>query len=614
MGFRAFLLAFLLTSPLLAQAQANTHCANTPAYTPCEFVFELTQQDASAHPNPYASVDLHIEFRSPRHRTFLMPAFWDGGRRMVVRFTPTEPGQWDYRITSNIAAFNGQQGSFTAAASEDPGFIRAANVHHFAYTEGNRPHLWMGDTCLRFAFLDNAAFARMVDTRVAQKFNHVRGLVLGTGDDVKQAFPSPDQPNPSYFQRLDERIRAMNQKGVVVDLILGGPRDQLSTLMPSWQERERYLRYLIARYAPFKITWQGVQDYETYENGRDLLKEIGQFLQKADPFQHLRSTGAVVTSSALLDDGWMNYVTHHSSDDQVDAIEHQLYPVPFVSNGFAQEASGAGKPVPGAVDADTFRRRLWNATMDGQYIGYANTGTMAADSSSFDPRYLDAPGAKLMSLWHDFMAGTRYWELEPYFDVDGGRALALEGVEYVMYVEKPGPVEVLIEKHGYDIVWFNPATGETVPMKDFKGERFAGEPPDKTHDWILHISREGHKEGMLRSYKFESRRILMQEIEAARVPFDIEQPSGDVSLSQPAPYAAKVKRETRATRSIMYLWTGEVAADSQGFRVLGTGQKGTLQLPPNMARTFPAVLHLRLTGMNANGKVYVADRTYQLAK
>ena len=31
-----------------------------------------------------------------------MPAFWDGGRKMIVRFTPTEAGQWDYRTTSNL--------------------------------------------------------------------------------------------------------------------------------------------------------------------------------------------------------------------------------------------------------------------------------------------------------------------------------------------------------------------------------------------------------------------------------------------------------------------------------------------------------------------------------
>ena len=63
---------------------------------------------------------------------------------------------------------------------------------------------------------------------------------------------------------------------------------------------------------------------------------------------------------------------------------------------------------------------------------------------------------------------------------------------------------------------------------------------------------------------------------------------------------------------MMYLWMGQVAAEHQGFRVLGVGQKGNLQIPPSIARNLPAVLHLRLYGMNANGKVYELDTALQI--
>jgi hypothetical protein len=62
----------------------------------------------------------------------------------------------------------------------------------------------------------------------------------------------------------------------------------------------------------------------------------------------------------------------------------------------------------------------------------------------------------------------------------------------------------------------------------------------------------------------------------------------------------------------MYLWTGEIANELQGHRVIGTGEKGVLQIPANMAKHYPAAFHVRLFGMNANGKVYSLDRTYQL--
>src|SRR5438132_11980774 len=100
----------------------------------------------------------------------------------------------------------------------------------------------------------------------------------------------------------------------------------------------------------------------------------------------------------------------------------------------------------------------------------------------------------------------------------------------------------------------SPATGELIKQKDYKGERFTGEPPDKSHDWVLRISREGHKEGMLRSWKFESRPVPVQEVEQSpqKTPFEIASPGQvDISLSRQPYYAIKVKRDTRATRSLL---------------------------------------------------------------
>ncbi len=117
----------------------------------------------------------------------------------------------------------------------------------------------------------------------------------------------------------------------------------MTKLFPTWQQRERFVRYIVARYAPMNITWQGVLAFEEYKDGRPLMKEVGLLLKKLDPFQHPRSSSALVTSAPLLPDEWMNYITYQSPDDQVGAIEHQLYLYPSVNAGFASEDSGAGK-------------------------------------------------------------------------------------------------------------------------------------------------------------------------------------------------------------------------------------------------------------------------------
>ncbi len=168
------------------------------------------------------------------------------------------------------------------------------------------------------------------------------------------------------------------------------------------------------------------------------------------------------------------------------------------------------------MDADTFRHRLWNATANGQYPSTAIPNEQAANA---------------MKVWYEVLQDTRHWELEPYFDIDNGRGVALEGVDYLIYVEKPGPVRVTLEKHNYDGRWINPITGQSVKLKEIKTEVFTGEPPDRSHDWVLQISREGHKASMLKSYRFVSREedTQLQEVEGdpEKVPFDVIEPSGD---------------------------------------------------------------------------------------
>jgi hypothetical protein len=581
-----FAILSLLALGQLAPAQTSTTCNNTPAYSPCELVFDLSQQDAAAHPAPYASVELRAEVRSPRNRTTAVPGYWDGGRRMAIRFAPTEGGQWTFRLTSNVAALNDQTGTFTASDSDAPGFIKAANMHHWSYTERLKPHLWMGATELRFAFLDDAAFRAMADARAGQKFNHLRGWVTGGGPDT--AYASPDSPNLEQFHKLDDRVRYLNQKGITADLVLAGGEGTLTRLFPKAEQRRRFVRYVVGRYAAMNVTWQGVENFEDYPDARALLNEIGTALKELDGFQHPRSSGARITSAALLDDGWMDFAAYGNTDDNVGAIEHQLYAVPSVNLQV------------GGADAATARHRLWNATMDGQYP------TLEEGSGS-------QGAAKAMTVWFDVLSGTRHWELEPYFNLDGGRALALEDTEYLVYIEKPGPLEMTVEKHGYDVFWTDPATGETV-RKKFSGDHFTGAPPDPSHDWLLHVVREGTLQSMNRSYKFESRDIVLQEVEAnpQKIPYDIATPGDDLSIGKTAPFAVKLTRQTRGTRSMMYLWTGEVTADHQGYRVLGSGAQGTMQPTSRLAVNFPAILLLRVYGMNANGKVYLLTKAVQL--
>src|SRR5579872_6481826 len=170
MGFR-LAAGFLALAALAAHAQtpapAASPCSGTPSYSTCELVFDLNDADAARNPDVYRSVSLTVNFRAPSQHSYVLPGFWDGGRRLVVRFSPVEAGDWDYLVSSSVGAWDGQKGHFTTTGSESKGFIHPMAVHHWAYSEKAnglyQGHLWIGASEPRFAFLDDAAFHAMVD-------------------------------------------------------------------------------------------------------------------------------------------------------------------------------------------------------------------------------------------------------------------------------------------------------------------------------------------------------------------------------------------------------------------------------------------------------------------
>lgn len=560
-------------------AWGQTVCPPTPEFTPCELAFDM----------PAAKTDqpseLRAEFRSPHQATGLAYAFWDGGTRWVIRYAPSEPGTYTWRLN------NGKEGQFTATPAGRVGWLRAANVHHFAFADATdpnnlKPHLWMGAMVPGFDGMSSSRWNSLVDTRAGQHFNHL-GVTL-VDESSAGSFKSPE-----FFRAAEEKIRYANQKGIIVDIAFFGPNGLMNRLLPASADRQNWFTTAIARLAAFDVTWQGIEGFETYDNGRELLKEIGQYLTDMDPYKHPRSTRADVSSGPVVDDGWLRYRSYQTSDDQVGAIEQQVYQYPAISN-FGNSG----------MDAAAFRRRLWNTTADGQYPSTVIPNEQAANE---------------MKIWYELMEGTRHWELEPYFDIENGRGVALEGVEYIVYVEKPGPVTVRLEDHRYDGRWMNPETGQFVKIKEVKGEMFTGTPPDNSHDWVLQISREGTKASMLKSVRFVSREqdIQLQEIEGnpEKVPFEIVEPSGDtISLSKPANFSIKLTQQKKALQHMMYEWTGEVTVSNRSYRIIGIGANGTLQIPATIALDYPAALHVRLLGMNALGKVYVLDRNYTLTK
>jgi hypothetical protein len=515
-----------------------------------------------------------------------MREFADNRQVLRVRFTPTEPGQWTYKITTSIARLNNQEGTFSVADSSGTGVVGVANLRHF-WTTGKRPHLWFAAEA-PFLALDQPNFESWLDARKHDGFTHIRGIVLNSTGPLKPFGPSRE-PNPAYFSALDDRLTAAASRGFTLDLILADTAITESVMLKQREQIEPILRYIVARYGGLNSTWQGLQQFERVAGTRPLLKDIASLLQKYDTFHHPRSTDARDSSSPLVADHWMNYLIEASPDPQLGAVEHQFTEQPEIH-------------IVQATEPDAFRHELWNATTNGEYpsISYA--------------ALQNPQNVKAAQTWFHVVSETRHWELEPYFDVNGARSVGLSEVEYLAYAQKPGIVEITLPRHKYNPVWVNPVTGEELPLKDYRGEVFSRQTPDNSHDWVLTVPRDGEKAGLAKYYYFESQEPPVQEVETdpTKAPFEIIQPGGDsLSLSDPIAYSIKLTRANRASRTMQYVWWGETVAGGEGARLLGLGPNGSSTALNKIAADAPN-LNIRLEAINANGKAYEVDKVYEL--
>jgi hypothetical protein len=559
---------------------------NARNFLPCELSFTLQPADLAQTASTYKDELLTVEFRSPRATTYLLHQFADDRRTLRVRFTPTEPGPWTYKVSSSLARLDNQEGKFNVGDSSGTGVVGVANLRHF-WTTGKRPHLWFSAE-VPFLSLDQSSFESWLDTRKKDGFTHIRGIVLNNSGPL-QPFTASAEPNAAYFTALDDRLTAVSSRGLTLDLVLADTAITDSVLLKQRDTLDPLVRYIAARYAGLNVTWQGIQQFERLPGTRSLLKDIGLLLKKYDTFQHPRSTDARDSSSPLIPDSWMTYLIEASPDPQLGAVEHQFTEQPEIH-------------LVQATDPDAFRHELWNATTNGEYpaISYA--------------ALQNPQNVKAAQTWFHVISETRHWELEPYFEVNGARSVGLDEVEYLAYAQKPGIIEITLPRHKYNPVWVNPATGEEIPLKDYRGEVFSRQTPDDSHDWLLTVPRDGEKANLAKYYYFESQEPPVQEVEAdpSKAPFELVQPGGlSISLSDPIAYSIKLTRANRASRTMQYVWWGETVQGGEGPRLLGVGASGKSDALNKTAADAPN-LNIRVEAINANGKAYEVDKVYEL--
>jgi hypothetical protein len=496
---------------------------------PVDLVFH-----GAARRSPYASVDIYGDFRSPTGKLLKICGFWDGDEIWKIRFAPPEPGLWSYETHARgDKHLDGDRGTVLARDAGKPGFVTRDPDYAFSFRrEGVGKVFLMGDTLWNgmsdyAGRLDFTTYRKLLKIRAGQGFNFIRTYVCpfyARPDAVEHsneggpAFEhgDPDRLNPAYFRQVDRRVAFANSLGLAVHLVFGSDMDNLTAFF-GWDngKLERYVRYCCARFAGFDVCWEGRAEYEeqkdTPPGAVALANAIGTWVERCDPYRHIRSMHTVHSNNALADEPWLDWIMHQAQEWDL-IVEDRRYGKPVLNEEFYYENSGAGATHPHHADADTVRKAAWKAmTAGASGLAYGNTGTLSAGSMPFAGlKYARSPGARFMTYLYRYWSRLRFWELAPpsrdgqppatstdavfatgpESAARGNARSNLRVTQCVAYFENGGSRGMTLPAGSYKWRWYNPRSGSwrnRWKVLAASGRERTFTAPD-SNDWVLCIA------------------------------------------------------------------------------------------------------------------------------
>lgn len=495
--------------------------------------FEQSFRSSSAYSNALQQAALTVVFTSPLGETNPVYGFWDGGRTWRVRFSPDQPGRWSYTTLCSDPANDGllrQRGAFLCTAAvgtnrfRQHGSVRIARDHrHFEHADGT-PFFWLADSAWNGARLsdpkDWEMYARI---RSIQKFSAVQWSVA-PGQDWRQqsASTAKDQIaiNPGFFQRLDAKVDALNQAGLLSVIVPFSGTDPLPG-KGTGAEAVSLLRYMVARWGANNVAWLLMCDGRAPEDVAR-WKQVGRVVFGEDRHAPVVLLPGEEAFDQFRNEHWVDafgYVTDWSDKSALGsgalANEWGKEPArPVINIEPTRENMLLGDHT--RVTAKQVRRAAWLSVL---LTRSAGVGYSAENVANWNPtieqlkngppgsdlpvwqKSLFLPGARQMSRVADFFNSIEFWRLVPTPQslaeqpgmVSPHRYIAAAGTEAkdleLVYVPEDRTVKVWLDAlPGWPAVgWMNPQTGEKSPAVAAVEGRTCQFPTPDPDDWLLVI-------------------------------------------------------------------------------------------------------------------------------
>lgn len=330
--------------------------------------------------NPFVDVMLEATFTSGA-TTVTTTGFYDDDGIYRIRISPPETGRWTWSSRSNVSALDGQTGDFEVgpAVESNHGPVSVAAGYHFAYADGT-PFRQIGTTSYGWSHQSEAMRRLTLETLRRAPFNKIRMAVLPNAAMKTNEGPSPfegeaERFDPVFFRRLDACVQGLMALGVEADLILFHPYDEASGHHAmSAAGDERYLRYVVARFAAYRNVWWSMA------NEYDLVKaksaadwdRLFQVVRDADPYGRPRS---IHNWRELYDNGkpWVTHSSIQNGSAVLDDVRAETYRSVWKKAVIFDEVcyEGSLEQRWGDLTGPEMVRAFWHGLIAGTYVGHS---------------------------------------------------------------------------------------------------------------------------------------------------------------------------------------------------------------------------------------------------
>lgn len=259
---------------------------------------------ASKEGNPYIETHLSATFTNGGVSTTIK-GFYDGNGKYVISFSPSSTGEWKYITNSNVSELNQIKGNFNCvkASGSNKGPVIIKNTFSFEYSNGT-PNNPFGTTLYAWTHQNDSLKKLTLKTLGKNCFNKVRMCVFPKAYWWNQTEPEEypflltfegiqdfTRINPSFFQKLENHIKQLDELGIETDIILFHPYDRWGYNKMSKETNLKYLEYIISRFSAFKNVWWSLANEYDFINNFSLAywNELIDFIDKEDPYSRLKS-------------------------------------------------------------------------------------------------------------------------------------------------------------------------------------------------------------------------------------------------------------------------------------------------------------------------------------